>query len=142
MTTQEKERRAHAAARAETPSPAPVAKAPIPAAVAAIIATFRGVFKRVEDQYVLQREGRRVIDTRGWTLEFRVAPDDLDGGFVAECPQLPGAMSQGETEQEALESLADVVEGILYLRVQRRLQDSTLDTSSVASVRVVSIPLP
>jgi predicted RNase H-like HicB family nuclease len=117
-------------------------KSPVPAAVAAIVAAFRSALKKVEDEYLLQREGRRVIDSRGWTLEFRVCPDEMDGGFVAECPQLPGAMSQGETEQEALESLADAVEGILYLRVQQGLRHSNADLSAVESVRVVSIPLP
>jgi predicted RNase H-like HicB family nuclease len=110
--------------------------------VAAIAAAFRAIFKKVEDEYMLQREGRQAIESRRWTLEFRVAADDLDGGFVADCPQLPGAMSQGETEQEALENLADAVDGILYLRLQQRLQDSTVDFSPVKSVRVVSIPLP
>src|ERR1019366_5767463 len=123
MTTQEKERRAQMRAREETLSSASTPKAPLPAAVAAIVAALRGAFKRAEDQYALERKGQKIIETRGWELKFRVAPDDLDGGFISECPQLPGAMAQGETEKEALTNLADVVDGILYLRVQRRLKD-------------------
>lgn len=36
-----------------------------------------------------------------------VEPDRIDGGFIAECPDPPGAMSQAETEREAVESLIE-----------------------------------
>lgn len=32
-----------------------------------------------------------------------------DGYFVAECPEVPGAVSQGKTEQEAIDNIQDVV---------------------------------
>jgi predicted RNase H-like HicB family nuclease len=41
-----------------------------------------------------------------------VFKDGLDGGFVATCLSLPGAMSQGETQQEALVNLADAISGV------------------------------
>jgi predicted RNase H-like HicB family nuclease len=51
-------------------------------------------------------------------LTVRVEPDELDGGFVAECVDLPGCMSQGETEEEALENLADAIAGVLAIQMQ------------------------
>lgn len=44
--------------------------------------------------------------------------DPLDGGWVAECPELPGCFSQGWTREEALSNLADAVAGVISLRVE------------------------
>jgi predicted RNase H-like HicB family nuclease len=33
-----------------------------------------------------------------------------DGYFVAECPSLPGCISQGKTEAEALENIKEAIE--------------------------------
>jgi len=38
---------------------------------------------------------------------------DEDGIFVAECPSLPGCISQGETRGEALENIQDAIKGEL-----------------------------
>ena len=40
-------------------------------------------------------------------LTFVVTPDELDGGYVAECVDLPGCMSQGDTIEEALRNVGD-----------------------------------
>ena len=32
-----------------------------------------------------------------------LTPDPEDGGFVAECPAIPGCISEGETVEEALQ---------------------------------------
>ena len=47
-----------------------------------------------------------------------VEPDELDGGWVAECSELPGTMSQGETEREALDNLTDAISGVLSVKMQ------------------------
>jgi predicted RNase H-like HicB family nuclease len=54
-------------------------------------------------------------------LTVRVEPDELDGGFVAECVDLPGCMSQGETEEEALENLADAISAVLAVQMQDQM---------------------
>lgn len=43
--------------------------------------------------------------------QYRVqlTEDELDGGWVAECLDLPGAMGQGGTEAEALESVREAI---------------------------------
>ena len=39
-----------------------------------------------------------------------------DGYFVAECPSLPGCVSQGKTKEEALQNIREAIEGILEVR--------------------------
>jgi antitoxin HicB len=38
---------------------------------------------------------------------------DEDGMFVAECPALPGCISQGVTRKEAVESIQDAIKGYI-----------------------------
>ena len=35
---------------------------------------------------------------------------DGDGGFVVECPVIPGCISQGDTREEALANIRDAIE--------------------------------
>jgi predicted RNase H-like HicB family nuclease len=39
--------------------------------------------------------------------------------YVAECPAIPGCISQGRTEDEALENVADAMRGCLEVRAER-----------------------
>jgi predicted RNase H-like HicB family nuclease len=39
-----------------------------------------------------------------------------DGFIVAECPSLPGCVSQGKTKDEALKNIKEAIEGILDVR--------------------------
>jgi predicted RNase H-like HicB family nuclease len=48
-------------------------------------------------------------------------PDLEDGGYVVECPSLPGCLSQGETVAEALTMIRDAIRGHLaILRKEER----------------------
>ena len=43
-------------------------------------------------------------------MKFRVIiQQDEDGIFVAECPSLPGCISQGRTREEALKNIRDAI---------------------------------
>ena len=47
-------------------------------------------------------------------MKFRVTIErDEEGIFVAECPSLPGCISQGKTRAEALENIKDAATGYL-----------------------------
>jgi predicted RNase H-like HicB family nuclease len=47
-------------------------------------------------------------------MKFRViVQPDEDGVFVAECPSLPGCISQGATRAEALMNIQDAIAGYL-----------------------------
>ena len=50
-----------------------------------------------------------------------------EGGFTAVCPEISGAISEGESEAEALENLRDAVAGVLTVNAEmtgRRLKSS------------------
>lgn len=36
-----------------------------------------------------------------------------DGYFVAECPSLPGCVSQGKTKEEAIRNIKEAIEGYI-----------------------------
>lgn len=69
-------------------------------------------------------------------LSFTVAlnRDTLDGGWVAECLELPGCMSQGETQEEALRSLVDAIGEVLSLQVERAIPEPSADGGQVRRV--------
>jgi len=47
-------------------------------------------------------------------MKYRIVIEqDEDGIFVAQCPVLPGCVSQGNTRQEALQNIQDAIEGYL-----------------------------
>lgn len=48
-------------------------------------------------------------------LNFKVIieEDKEDGGYVVECPALPGCASQGDTVEEALENIKEAIRGWL-----------------------------
>ena len=43
----------------------------------------------------------------------KLIEQDEDGIFVAECPSLPGCISQGKTREEVLENIQDAIKGYL-----------------------------
>ena len=48
-------------------------------------------------------------------MKYRVRIEqDESGWFIAECPALPGCISQGETRSEALANIQDAIAGYLY----------------------------
>jgi predicted RNase H-like HicB family nuclease len=42
-----------------------------------------------------------------------VIEQDEDGFFVAECPSLPGCISQGKTRDEAIANIKDAIAGYM-----------------------------
>ena len=47
-------------------------------------------------------------------MRYRIIIEqDEDGIFVAECPALPGCISQGKTRGEAIENISDAIRGYL-----------------------------
>jgi predicted RNase H-like HicB family nuclease len=43
---------------------------------------------------------------------------DEDGMFIADCPAIPGCMSQGKTEQEAENNILEAIEECLEVRAK------------------------
>ena len=47
-------------------------------------------------------------------MKYRILIEqDEDGIFVAECPHLPGCITQGKNRSEALENIQDAIKGYL-----------------------------
>lgn len=47
-------------------------------------------------------------------MKYRIfLEQDEDGIYVAECPSLPGCVSQGQTRKEALDNIQDAMKGYL-----------------------------
>ncbi len=43
---------------------------------------------------------------------------DEDGMYIAECPAIPGCVSQGKTEEEAQLNIQDAIKGCLEVRAE------------------------
>ena len=44
---------------------------------------------------------------------------DEDGMYIAECPSIPGCVSQGATEQEAEKNIREVIKECLEVRAEK-----------------------
>lgn len=44
---------------------------------------------------------------------------DEDGMYIAECPSIPGCVSQGATEQEAEKNIQDAIKECLVVRAEK-----------------------
>ena len=49
------------------------------------------------------------VTVMGKSYEIRVEPDVVDGGFIAECSALPGCVTEGETQEEALRNIREAI---------------------------------
>ena len=53
-------------------------------------------------------------------MKFKVLiTNGEDGWYIAECPALPGCVSQGKSVDQALENIKDAIQGCLEVRNER-----------------------
>jgi predicted RNase H-like HicB family nuclease len=53
-------------------------------------------------------------------MKFIITLDrDEDGMIVVECPSIPGCVSQGKTENEAIENIKDAIKQCHEVRAER-----------------------
>jgi predicted RNase H-like HicB family nuclease len=50
---------------------------------------------------------------------------DEDGVWIAECPSIPGSVSQGKTRKEALKNIREAIGACLEVRAERGLPLTT-----------------
>ena len=55
---------------------------------------------------------------------------DEDGVWVAECPSIPGCVSQGDTKDEALANIRDAIEHCIEVRAESSMP-LTVETRQV-----------
>lgn len=64
-------------------------------------------------------------------MKFTVTIDrDESGAWVAECPAIPGCVSQGATKSEALNNVREAIDLCLQVRAERGLP-LTIETKQV-----------
>jgi predicted RNase H-like HicB family nuclease len=54
-------------------------------------------------------------------LTVSLERDDLDGGWVAECLELPGCVAQGETLDEAISNIIDAIAAVITVRMEQQI---------------------
>jgi predicted RNase H-like HicB family nuclease len=77
-------------------------------------------------------------------IEFliEVEEDELDGGYVVQCVNLPGCMSQGETVEEAFDNIGEAIGGVLAARFERNLREQEARIKAGAPhPRELTVPL-
>ncbi len=83
-------------------------------ALGEIIGGLQGELKKL----ATPKEEKIMVEGRQFTVIL--TPDLEDGGFTVQCKEEPAAISQGETEQEALDNIAEVLEEHLeYVKEQQ-----------------------
>ncbi len=55
----------------------------------------------------------RAVTVGDFEFPVRLTPDPDDGGYLVECPGLPGCVSQGDSLDEAMSNIADAARGWL-----------------------------
>ena len=64
-------------------------------------------------------------------MKFTVTLDrDEDGMWVVECPSIPGCVSQGKNEEEALKNIKEAIQLCLEVRAEQGLP-LTVETREV-----------
>ena len=64
-------------------------------------------------------------------MKFNVTVDrDEDGVWVAECPAIPGCVSQGETKNQAIGNIKEAIALCLEVRVEKGLP-LTIETQQI-----------
>jgi predicted RNase H-like HicB family nuclease len=59
---------------------------------------------------------------------------DEDGVFIAECPSIPGCVTQGDTEEEAERNIQQAIRDCLEVRAERGMP-------LIVSTREVEVPV-
>jgi predicted RNase H-like HicB family nuclease len=75
--------------------------------------------------------GPTVEEGRRTAMKFLVTVDrDEDGVWVAECPAIPGCVSQGGTAEEAVDSIREAIVLCLEVRAEKGLP-LTIETRQI-----------
>ena len=90
--------------------------------VAALLEITGSALQRIAMRY---SEGKPVMGA-AFTFTLEVEPDELDGGFIISCRELPGCMSQGETIEEAIDNIRDAIGAVLETRLEDKLRSPNI----------------
>lgn len=68
-------------------------------------------------------EVERTEERSTFQITVELERDELDGGWIAEVVELPGCMSQGETEAEALDNVLEAFREVLAAKLVQKFAD-------------------
>ncbi len=67
-------------------------------------------------------------------MKFHISIDrDEDGMWVAECPSIPGCVSQGKSKEEAVKNVKEAIQLCLEVRAEKGMP-LTIETQQVEVV--------
>ena len=69
-------------------------------------------------QYTLPVNVSRIKEGKNMKFFITIFRDE-DGVFIAECPSIPGCVSQGKTEQEAESNIREAIKECLEVRAEK-----------------------
>ena len=69
-------------------------------------------------QYMLPVNVSRIKEGKNMKFFITIFRDE-DGVFIAECPSIPGCISQGKTEQEAESNIREAIKECLEVRAEK-----------------------
>jgi predicted RNase H-like HicB family nuclease len=61
---------------------------------------------------------------------------DEDGEYIAECPSIPGCISQGKTEQEAKNNIRDAIKQCLKVQAEKGMPVTAQSDNTGGFLRV------
>ena len=115
MATEMKQRRSTHAEYAPSPVPRPIVT---------FFAVLRQLFGKAESERETTYDPPTVSHSGTWEVCISVEEDEVDGGYVAECLDVPGAMAQGETKEQALTTLIDAVNAVIAAKMEERFAET------------------
>ncbi|GAA5261994.1 MULTISPECIES: type II toxin-antitoxin system HicB family antitoxin [Methanocalculus] len=62
-----------------------------------------------------------------------------DGGFTIQCVEIPGAISQGETRQEALDNIKEAIELVLEVQNEELQKKTKAIKLEITQVEVANV---
>lgn len=63
-----------------------------------------------------------------------------EGGYTVQCLEIPGAISQGETKEEALANIKEAIELVLEVIHEDAEQQIKTNHAEITQVEVVDVP--
>jgi len=66
-------------------------------------------------------ESERTDEAATWKFRVVLTRDELDGGWIAECIDLKGCLSQGETQDEAIRNMTEAIGEVIAVRMEQQL---------------------
>jgi len=84
-----------------------------------IVNVGRLILEARQAMQTLSLEWVEPVSVRGGAYRLRVSHDPDESGFVVQCVELPGAIEQGETPDEAIENGKAAIESVLAFQAKR-----------------------